>query len=117
MVDVLPGPSGQWGILVEKYLPNGAKRSSQPKRTQSRKRVHFSNEQKQEAVIALCSRTGSAKELAKAQGVTRTVLYNWKNALLGKEAPMAQKKPKDLPKDKDQLLSEIAVLEKQVANA
>lgn len=84
------------------------------RRTQSRNRVHFSNEQKQEAVIALCSRTGSANELAKAQGVTRTVLYNWKNALLGKEAPMAQKKPKDLPKDKDQLLSEIAVLEKQV---
>ena len=85
-------------------------------RTHNRSRVQFSREQKQEAVIALCSRTGSAKDIAKAHGVTREALYNWKHALLGKETSVAKakKKPEDLSKDKDQLLTEISVLKEHV---
>jgi transposase InsO family protein/transposase-like protein len=102
------------GYPCRELLAEWCKAVEPARRTQSRNKVYFSNEQKQEAVIALCSRTGSAKEIAGAQGVTRTALYNWKDALLGKGDFMAKKKSNDLPKDKDQLLSEIAVLEKQV---
>ncbi len=42
-------------------------------------------EQKREAVIALCTRTGRAKDIAKEYSITPEALYNWKNDLLGKE--------------------------------
>lgn len=78
--------------------------------------VQFSQEQKTDAVIALCSRRGSAKAVAEAAGTTRAALYGWKYELLGKENTMAKaKKPnQDLPDDKDQLLSEIESLKEQV---
>ncbi|MGI6627849.1 MAG: transposase [Bacillota bacterium] len=47
--------------------------------------VKYSHEQKQEAVISLCIRAGSAKEVAEEHGVTRQALYSWKNVLLSKE--------------------------------
>ncbi|MEI6388851.1 MAG: IS3 family transposase, partial [Spirochaetota bacterium] len=76
----------------------------------------FSQEQKREAVISLCSRRGSAEDVANTHGATRASLYKWKNDLLGKENTMAraEKKNKDLPNDKDQLLSEIEMLKDQV---
>lgn len=42
-------------------------------------------EAKQEAVIALCTRQGSADALAQEFGISRPTLYNWKNQLLGCE--------------------------------
>jgi transposase InsO family protein/transposase-like protein len=85
-------------------------------RRRSRVVVEFSQEQKQDAVIALCSRRGSAKDVAEAHGVTRAAIYKWKNDLFGKENVMAtaEKESQDLPNDKDQLLSEIETLKEQV---
>ncbi|MDD2587050.1 MAG: transposase [Syntrophomonadaceae bacterium] len=78
--------------------------------------LQYSQEQKEEAVIALCTRTGNAKEIAREYGVTREALYNWKKNLLGKEdsitMPEAEDKP--LPDDKDALLSEIESLKRQI---
>jgi len=63
-------------------------------------RLQYTKEQKQESVIALCARSGSAKDVAREYGVTREVLYNWKNDLLGREGN------KILPKQKERLLSD-----------
>jgi transposase InsO family protein/transposase-like protein len=52
-------------------------------------------EQKTAAVIELCTRTTSAQEIAKKVAVCRPTLYNWKNQLLGREAPASMKPPKD----------------------
>ena len=104
------------GYPCQELLSRWCEERAPARRKQNRSRVQCSNEQKQEAVIALCSRTGSAKDIARAHGVTREALYTWKYALLGKENLLAKakKKPVEVPKDKDQLLSEIAVLEAQV---
>lgn len=104
------------GYPCQEILSRWCEETAPGRRKHNRSRVQFSREQKQEAVIALCSRTGSAKDIAKAHGVTREALYNWKHALLGKEVPVARlkKTPEAVPNDKDQLLSEIAVLKEQV---
>ena len=49
------------------------------------------------AVVALCTRQGSAEDIAQEIGVCRETLYNWKNELLGREAPASMKRPHDLP--------------------
>lgn len=78
--------------------------------------VQFTHEQKKDAVIDLCSRQGSAQEIAKKYGATRAVLYKWKDDLLGKESAMdkAHKQKDDLPNDKEQLLSEIETLKRDI---
>ena len=52
---------------------------------------------KQAAIIGLCTREGSAQAVAQKLDVDRTTLYNWKNQLLGREAPASMKRPKDPP--------------------
>jgi len=47
---------------------------------------------KQATVIELCTRDGSALAIAQKLGVDRTTLYNWKNLLLGREAPASMKR-------------------------
>jgi len=78
--------------------------------------IQCTREKKEEAVIALCVRTGSAKEVAKEYSVTREALYIWKNNLLGKEdiAPMSKVEDNPLPDDKDALLSEVETLKRQI---
>jgi putative transposase len=49
---------------------------------------------KHAAVIELCSRTTSALEIAQKLAVCRPTLYNWKNQLLGPEAPTAMRNRK-----------------------
>lgn len=44
-------------------------------------------ELKNAAVIELCTRKTSAQEIAQKLAVCRPTLYNWKNQLLGREAP------------------------------
>ena len=46
---------------------------------------------KQAAVIGLCCRQESALVVAERLGVCRPTLYNWKNQLLGREAPASMK--------------------------
>lgn len=55
----------------------------------------LSAEAKQSAVIALCMREGSAKSVAQGVGVSRPSLYNWKNQLLGHDAPSSMKRQPD----------------------
>ena len=52
-------------------------------------------ELKNAAVIELCTRTTSAQEIAEKVAVCRPTLYNWKNQLLGREAPASMKPSKD----------------------
>lgn len=52
-------------------------------------RVEFSYEQKKDAVLDLCFRSGTAKEVARAHGTTHKQLYNWKAALIGKGDAMS----------------------------
>ncbi len=78
--------------------------------------VQYSQEQKKEAVIDLCTRTDSAKNVADDYGTARGTLYKWKNNLLIKEVdkPVKKKKSNPLPTDKDTLLSEIETLKQQI---
>ncbi|MGE8454419.1 MAG: helix-turn-helix domain-containing protein, partial [Pseudomonadales bacterium] len=46
----------------------------------------FASEQRRQAVTDLCARRGSAEEVAKKVGVSRPMLYKWKDQLLGDEA-------------------------------
>ena len=56
---------------------------------------------KQEAVISLCTRQGKALAIAQELGVSRETLYNWKDQLLGREAPASMKRQSKLPADPD----------------
>ena len=68
-------------------------------------------ELKQTAVIALCTRQGKAEAIAQKLGVSRPTLYNWKNQLLGREAPASMKRQLNLPVD-----AEKARLEQEIAS-
>ena len=101
---------GQWldeAIPDRRGLRTG--RSLRPK-------VEFTCEQKQEAVLDLCSRDGTAREVAKKHGVTRTALYQWKYKLLGKEHSVSKpKRRKAKPNDeKDALLARVESLKAEV---
>lgn len=52
---------------------------------------------KQSAVIALCTRQGSAKSVAQDLGVSRPTLYNWRTQLLGEDASTSMKREQDPP--------------------
>ena len=59
--------------------------------------VQRSQEIKNAAVIELCTRKTSAQEIAVKLAVCRPTLYNWKNQLLGPEAPVSMKRLNDPP--------------------
>ncbi|MGA5836920.1 transposase, partial [Escherichia coli] len=72
--------------------------------------------EKQQAVIALNLRVGSAKDVADTVGVSRPTLYNWQHRLLGKVPlkPMTKKKgDTSLEQRHEALLRELAELESQ----
>ncbi len=52
---------------------------------------------KQAGVIELCTRRESAQAVAEKLGVCRPTLYNWKNQLLGREAPASMKHSNNSP--------------------
>ena len=56
--------------------------------------VHLSKEQKEQVAIELCTREGSAQEIADKYNVSRYSVYNWAWDLLGKGnvSPMPKKK-------------------------
>ena len=78
--------------------------------------IQYTQEQKKEAVIALCTRTGGADAIARDHGVTREALYNWKNDLLGKGESITMHKGKgpSLSDDRDNLLAEVETLKQQI---
>lgn len=74
--------------------------------------LQYSPEFKNSVVIELCNRATSAQEIVQKVAVCRPTLYNWKNQLLGREAPASMKALNDseLVPDKAQLTD----LQKQV---
>src|SRR5690606_41290469 len=79
-------------------------------------RKKFTQEEKREAVIALCVRTGAAKDIAKTYGICRETLYNWKNELIpgGVDLTMADRPDEHLIDDRDALLKEIETIKVQI---
>ncbi len=79
--------------------------------------IKITREQKQEAVIELCTRNDeTVKDIAKKYDIARETLYNWKKALLpgGVNVKMDSKTNNPLSDDKDALLSEIESLKLQM---
>jgi transposase-like protein len=64
---------------------------------------------KQAGVKALCMRQEGAQAVAERLGVCRPTLYNWKNQLLGREAPSSMKRHNHSPSAPDR-----AELERQL---
>jgi putative transposase len=71
---------------------------------------------KQAAVIALCTRQGGAHAVAQELGVCRPTLYNWKNQLLGREAPASMKRTNQSPpsQKRDELERQMESLRREV---
>lgn len=63
--------------------------------TKGQSLVHLTKEQKEQVAIELCTRDGSAQEIADKYNVSRYSVYNWAWDLLGKGnvSPMPKKKP------------------------
>jgi len=79
--------------------------------------VKCAQEQKERAVIDLCTRTVPAIEIADKYGVTRQAVYKWKTQLLGEGDAVSM--PKNNKSDNndsiDDLLAERETLKKQVS--
>jgi putative transposase len=74
--------------------------------------IQCSYEQKKAAVIDLCTRDGTAREIAAVHGIDRDTIYRWKHELLGKEQGMPMSsKPDPMSEDPKDLLEAIAALE------
>ena len=73
---------------------------------------------KRAAVYELCTREGSAQEVAHKLDVARVTLYNWKNQLLGREAPVSMKRDKSPPEevDRDELARQVEALRREIRN-
>ena len=73
---------------------------------------------KRAAVYELCTRTGSAQEVAGKLDVDRGTLYNWKHQLLGQEAPASMKREKPSPAaaDREELERQAATLRQDIHN-
>ncbi|WOD12955.1 IS3 family transposase [Pseudomonas sp. NyZ704] len=75
----------------------------------------FAPEQKRQAVSALCDRQGAAWEVAGVVGVSRPMLYKWKDQLLGYEAYRSMRKRNVIAPDDERvaLLERIAQIEQR----
>jgi transposase-like protein len=73
---------------------------------------------KRAAVYELCTRTGSAQEVAGKLDVDRVTLYNWKNQLLGREVPASMKREKPSPSaaDRKELERQVETLQRDIRN-
>jgi len=73
---------------------------------------------KRAAVYELCTRKGSAQEVAHKLDVDRVTLYNWKNQLLGREAPASMKRDKSslAEADRDELERQVETLRRDIRN-
>jgi transposase InsO family protein len=71
---------------------------------------------KQTGVMELCSRQESAQAVADKLGVCRPTLYNWKNQLLGREAPASMKHNNQSPRaqEREELERQVESLRRDV---
>ena len=68
------------------------------------------------AVLELCTREGSVQVVAHKLGVSRPTLYNWKNQLLGREAPASMKHTDRSPQaqEREELERQVEILRHEV---
>jgi transposase InsO family protein/transposase-like protein len=73
---------------------------------------------KRAAVYELCTREDSAQAVAQKLDVGRGTLYNWKNQLLGREAPPPMKRDKQQPAETEraELEQEVETLRREIRN-
>lgn len=86
-------------------------------RVRSFERPHeLTADEKQSAVVALCLRPASAQAVAEGFGVSRGSLYQWKNQLLGHDAPVPMKRPQDAPatSDRTELEQQVEALRRDI---
>ena len=71
---------------------------------------------KQAGVMELCTRQESAQAVADRLGVCRPTLYNWKNQLLGREAPASMKHTDRSPQaqEREELERQVEILRHEV---
>ena len=71
---------------------------------------------KQAGVMELCTRQKSAQAVADKLGVCRPTLYNWKNQLLGREAPASMKHTDQSPqaREREELERQVEILRREV---
>ena len=71
---------------------------------------------RQAGVIGLCSGDESAQQVADRLGVCRPTLYNWKDQLLGHEAPSSMKRCKTTPHtpEREELERQLEALQRDV---
>ncbi|EHE6023251.1 transposase, partial [Salmonella enterica] len=69
----------------------------------------FEPEVKRQAVMALCTRHVPAREIARNIGISRTVLYKWKDEIIGDEAYQSMRKHEkpSLTEERDALREEV----------
>ncbi len=66
--------------------------------------------------MALCTRQGSASEIARRIGVSRAVLYKWKDEIIGNSAYQTMRKHNEpsLEAERDALREEVARLNQEI---
>jgi len=70
---------------------------------------------KQAGIVALCTRQESAQAVADELGVCRPTLYNWKNQLLGREAPASMNKNNSPPApERAELERQLEALQREI---
>ncbi len=76
----------------------------------------YSESVKQAGVMELCTRQKGAQAVAKKFGVCRPTLYNWKNQLLGLEAPASMKHTPESPQaqEREALEHQVEALRREV---
>lgn len=79
-------------------------------------RRRYSGKLMQAGVMELCTREASAQAVADKFGVCRPTLYNWKNQLLGREAPASMKSTNQSPpsQERDELERQVESLRREV---
>ena len=91
-------------IWLDEAFPNRKKRC-----ISGAAMVECSQEMKEQAVIDLCARKGSAQKVAATHGASRVSLYKWKKQLLGEERIAAMPR-KEIPQSTD-----VTALEQRIA--
>jgi putative transposase len=69
---------------------------------------------KQAGVMARCARNGSAQAIAEILGICRVTLYNWKNQLLGNDAPTSMKLSNNSSPDHVELRRQLEMLQSEL---
>lgn len=76
----------------------------------------FAPDVKHQAVRDLCTRQAPAREIAQKVGVSRQLLYKWKDEVIGDEAYQAMRKQSEpsVKEERDALLQEVERLNQQI---